>query len=482
MNADVNACRAEVRIDSTTGFEVEIPVVVIGGGACGQIAALAAHDAGAEVLIVERDREAQGSTALSSGFIPACETRWQAALGVEDSVATMTADILAKAKGKTDADYARLLCATSPDVLHWLADSHALPFVLVEGFSYPGHSALRMHAHPERTGVALMKALSLASARAGIDTLNDATADTLVVDESLNVRGVEVQRPDGGREAIGCRALVLATNGYGGNPRLVDRHIPAMSQALYFGHPGNQGHAVLWGERLDAGVADLTAFQGHGSVASPHGLLITWAIIMSGGIQVNELGNRFSDESLGYSEQARQVIAQPNGLAWDIYGNAQHALASDFQDYRDAEQAGAVRRADSVEQLALDIGIPPERLRASVKSANRLIEQATAASDAASAVDEWGRRFRDARKITPPYYAVRVTGALFHTQGGLVVDECARVQRSDGEPMPNLFAGGGAARGVSGDSDFGYLSGNGLLSAVSLGWIAGNSAARSVLA
>ena len=344
MNADVNACRAEVRIDSTTEFEVEIPVVVIGGGACGQIAALAAHDAGAEVLIVERDREAQGSTALSSGFIPACETRWQAALGVEDSVATMTADILAKAKGKTDADYARLLCATSPDVLHWLADSHALPFVLVEGFSYPGHSALRMHAHPERTGAALMKALSLASARAGIDTLNDATADTLVVDESLNVRGVEVQRPDGGREAIGCRALVLATNGYGGNPRLVDRHIPAMSQALYFGHPGNQGHAVLWGERLDAGVADLTAFQGHGSVASPHGLLITWAIIMSGGIQVNELGNRFSDESLGYSEQARQVIAQPNGLAWDIYGNAQHALASDFQDYRDAEQAGGAAR------------------------------------------------------------------------------------------------------------------------------------------
>lgn len=482
MTADVNAFQAEVRIDSTTEFEVEIPVVVIGGGACGQIAALAAHDAGAEVLIVERDREAQGSTALSSGFIPACETRWQAALGVEDSVATMTADILAKAKGKTDADYARLLCATSPDVLHWLADSHALPFVIVEGFSYPGHSALRMHAHPERTGAALMKALTLASARAGIDTLNDAMADTLVVDESLNVRGVEVQRPDGGREVIGCRALVLATNGYGGNPRLVDRHIPAMSQALYFGHPGNQGHAVLWGERLDAGVADLTAFQGHGSVASPHGLLITWAIIMSGGIQVNELGNRFSDESLGYSEQARQVIAQPNGLAWDIYGTAQHALASDFQDYRDAEQAGAVRRADSVEQLALAIGIPPERLRASVESVNRLIEQASAAPDAASAVDEWGRRFRDATKITPPYYAVRVTGALFHTQGGLVVDECARVQRSDGEPMPNLFAGGGAARGVSGDSDFGYLSGNGLLSAVSLGWIAGNSAARSVLA
>ena len=481
MSADANALRAEVRVDSTAEFEVQVPVVVIGGGACGQIAALAAHDAGAGVLILERDRIAQGSTALSSGFIPACETRWQEALGIKDSVATMTADILAKAKGKTDADYARLLCATSSKVLHWLADSHDLPFVVVEGFSYPGHSALRMHAHPERTGGALMTALSLATARAGIGTLNDATADTLIVDESLNVRGVEIQRPDGRREAIGCGALVLATNGYGGNPRLVDAYIPAMSQALYFGHPGNQGHAVLWGERLDAGVADLTAFQGHGSVASPHGVLITWAIIMSGGVQVNELGQRFSDESLGYSEQARHVIAQSNGLAWDIYGSAQHALASDFQDYRDAEAAGAIRSADSVEQLAMDIGVPPEQLRASVDSVNRLIERASADSDGASAGDEWGRRFRGATKLTSPYYAVRVTGALFHTQGGLVVGDDARVQRSDGEPIPNLFAGGGAARGVSGNSDYGYLSGNGLLAAVSLGWIAGNSAASLAL-
>ena len=59
-------------------------------------------------------------------------------------------------------------------------------------------------------------------------------------------------RGDGARERIGCDALILACNGYGGNPELVRRFIPEMANALYFGHPGNRGDAVLWGEALGA--------------------------------------------------------------------------------------------------------------------------------------------------------------------------------------------------------------------------------------
>ena len=71
-----------------------------------------------------------------------------------------------------------------------------------------------------------------------------------------------------------------------------------------------------------------------------------------------------------------------------------------------------------------------------------------------------------------------MTGALFHTQGGLVVNERARVRRPDGRPFPNLFAGGGAARGLSGPASWGYLSGVGLMMATTLGRIAGESAAE----
>jgi fumarate reductase flavoprotein subunit len=80
--------------------------------------------------------------------------------------------------------------------------------------------------------------------------------------------------------------------------------------------------------------------------------------------------------------------------------------------------------------------------------------------------------------LRAPFHAVRVTGALFHTQGGLVVDSAARVVDRTGEPLPNLFAVGGAACGVSGRSAAGYLSGNGLLTAVAYGFIAGAEAAR----
>jgi fumarate reductase flavoprotein subunit len=78
----------------------------------------------------------------------------------------------------------------------------------------------------------------------------------------------------------------------------------------------------------------------------------------------------------------------------------------------------------------------------------------------------------------PPYAAVRVTGALFHTQGGLVVDPSARVLRPDGAALPNLFAAVGAACEVSSDRAEAYLSGNGLPTAVAYGYLAGEAAAR----
>jgi fumarate reductase flavoprotein subunit len=74
----------------------------------------------------------------------------------------------------------------------------------------------------------------------------------------------------------------------------------------------------------------------------------------------------------------------------------------------------------------------------------------------------------------------KVTGALFHTQGGLEVNKQARVLRKDGTLFPNLFAGGGAARGLSGPADWGYLSGSGLLMATNLGRLAGEAAATLV--
>jgi fumarate reductase flavoprotein subunit len=423
---------------------VKVQVVIVGAGACGLVAALAARDAGAEVVVLERDASPSGSTALSSGFVPAAGTRYQRAAGIDDSPERFAADILRKNHGEADARIVDTVARAAGPALEWLDDAHGLRFDVLQGFTYPGHSRLRMHALPQKTGAALMAALLRACAK--VDILTSARVT------DVSSAKVAFERPDGTRDHVEYGALVLACSGFGGNKEMVARHLPEISPALYFGHAGNQGDAVRWGAALGARAADMTAYQGHGSVATPHGILITWALMTEGGIQVNAEGERFSNEHLGYSEQCLPVLKQPGGVAWCIYDERLHQLGMTFPDYRDAHAAGAVRPAPDL-----------PRLRETLDQVERYVD---------GKADPFGRDFTTRPKLAPPYYAIKVTGALFHTQGGLVIDEMARVP-----PLPNVFAGGGAARGVSGAHVWGYLSGNGLLSAVALGRIAGTQAA-----
>jgi fumarate reductase flavoprotein subunit len=191
---------------------------------------------------------------------------------------------------------------------------------------------------------------------------------------------------------------------------------------------------------------------------------------MEGGFQVNAQGKRFSNEQRGYSEQAVDVLRQPGNVAIEIYDARLHALGLDFEDYRNAVSAGAIRCADNVEALAAHFGLPASTLAATFDE--------TRALAAGKRADPFGRNFANKPALTAPFYGVRVTGALFHTQGGLEIDADARVLRHDGTPLPNLFAGGGASRGLSGPERDGYFSGGGLLAAVTLGRIAGTTAAR----
>jgi fumarate reductase flavoprotein subunit len=444
------------------------PVVIIGGGACGLTAALAARDAGAEVLVIERDPGPRGTTAMSTGLVPAAGTPDQAAAGIADTPETLAADILRKAKGG-DPDIALKLAAESAATVTWLRDKHGVPFSLVTGFLYPGHSVMRMMGTPNRTGEELMAALQTACTAAGVDILTDATATDLVAGPDRTVTAVIVTRPDGAREAIGCGTLILACSGFGGNAAMVARHIPEITGAVFHGHSGNKGDAMVWGEALGAATADMDAYQGHGGLAYGHGIPILWPLIMEGGFQVNRLGMRFSNEALGYSEQAAKIIAQPEAQAISIFDERLHQLMLGFDDYRSALAAGAVIEAADVQALAAATGLPETTLTAAIAG--------VAAMTRGEQRCPFGRDFTGKPELTAPYRAARVTGALFHTQGGLVVDGDARVLGGDGLPLPNLFAGGGAARGVSGAGAAGYIAGNGLLTATGFGRLAGRAAA-----
>lgn len=454
-------------------FDFEAPLLIVGAGAAGLCAALAAKEAGIDPVVIERDALPSGSTALSAGLIPAAGTRFQRAKGIDDSAVLFAGDIQRKAHGESDPAIVMTVAEQSGPLVEWLADRYDMPFDVVEGFNYAGHSALRMHGLPGGTGRELIDRLRGAVEDREIVVLTESVVDRLYVGDGDLIRGVEIARGDGTRERIGCRALVLACNGYGGHSDLVRRFIPEMADALYFGHPGNRGDAVLWGEALGAGLRHLSGYQGHGSVATPHNILITWAAIIQGGFQVNHHGHRFCDESQGYSEAAAEVLRQPGGVVWNVFDGRIAAIAEQFEDFRAAGRARAVVSANSRDELADAMGMPADAFIATWDE----VEAAKAAGDR----DRFGRKFETEQKLTPPYCAVRVTGALFHTQGGLAVDASARVLRNDASPFPNLFAAGGAAAGVSGDTAAGYLSGNGLLTATTLGRLAGQSAARLVL-
>ncbi len=461
---------AEIHRHDGREFEVATGVLVIGAGAGGLIAALRAKAAGAEVLVLERDKVPRGSTALSAGLIPAAGTAFQRAAGIADTADDFLLDIRHKAHHEPETARVRTVVEAVGPALEWLGEHHAFPFSVIDNFTYPGHSARRMHALPSRSGVEIMDRLRAACEAAGVDIVTEAQADILYTGEGGRILGVGIIRPDGTRDRIGCSALVLACNGYGGNKALVAEHIPDLRDAVYFGHPGNQGDAVLWGEALGAAIADLSGHQGHGSVAEPHGILITWATMTEGGFQVNREGRRFADESRGYSEHATAVLAQPGGVGWSIFDGRIAGIARQFEDFRAAEAQGAVIQAETVAALAARCAIAAPVLAETFDTVEAL--------KASGGVDAFGRSWAGVPPLVAPLCAVRVTGALFHTQGGLVVDGEARVLTPSGARFPNLFAVGGAAVGVSGREASGYLSGNGLLTAFAYGFLAGEAAAR----
>ena len=454
---------AEATLEPT---DVATDIVVVGGGGCGLTAALAAAQLGARVTVLEKLAETHGNTGRSGGMVPAAGTRFQRAAGVEEDAAAFAEDVLRKNGHTSDLETTLHLCRVSKVLVEWLVDEVGIDLVFIGDFKYPGHTQFRMHAPPSRTGAALVQDLRRAAdAAPNVTLLTGLPALELVEDGSGGVRGVRLARG-----TLAAQKVILANNGFAGNPEMVRRYCPDIENALYFGGAGNTGEGIAWGQALGAELAFMDAYQAHASVATPGDVLITYSLIMEGGVQVNRAGERFGNEAAGYSEHALAVLKQEGGEVWDVYGETQHRLGLKFEDYRAALALGIVLRADTLRDLAGQMAVSTVALETTLADYH-------AAADG-EVEDKFGRR--DCQRLEAPFYAVKVTGALFHTQGGLKVDKVARVVRFDGTPIPNLYAGGGVAAGISGHGPGGYLSGNGLLTALGYGLLAGRHAASTL--
>lgn len=470
---------AEVIFDGDGGgAEVETDVLVVGGGAAGLTAAIAAVSAGAEVVLLEREPTPSGTTAMSQGAICAAGTALQRAEGIEDSAERFVADIMAKTRGAADPVMARLIAGASGPTMDWLSGELGLPYAVNPGWvGFFGHTVNRLHSLPSQTGTELSARLQAAAAERGVEIVCNAQVVAIHATPEGRVTGATLRRPDGSGERIACRALVAATCGFGANREMVRRFIPGFGESpVYRSHApsGADGSGIRWGMALGAAVGSMTAFQGYGALAEPEAILMNYNVIMSGGVQLNARGERFCDELADISGQALRVLAQPGGVVWMVYDEARHREAESLPEYRELLALGAVKQAADAAALAARIGAEPAVVEATLAAAVAAAE--------GRAPCPFGRDFRGAAPLTAPYRAVKVTGALFHTQGGLQLDENASVVREDGTPLPNFFAAGGTARGISGEGASGYLPAAGLCSAVTLGRLAGLRAAEAARA
>ncbi len=453
-------------------YDIEVPVLIVGAGATGLCAALAA-DQISEVLVLEADARPYGSTGMSYGGICAAGSELQAAVGVNDNPESLFDDIMRATKNQTDPELARTLAYQSAPTMNWLVNDCGIELSVEKSWSGLGHSQPRMHAPASRSGEDLISMLVHACDQRGIDILCNARVVELYADEHKNVHGVRFERPDGSSESVGCATLILASCGFGGNEEMVAHYIPEISAASYYGHESNRGDGIVWGEALGGVTRDMGSYQALGSLAYPQNLVIPHTLMIGGGIQVNLDGLRFEDELENISGQALTILEQPQGLCCIVYDERLHAEAmQSFAEYRVAVDMRACKKAATLEALAEKLKLPANTLKQSVAQVEDCkIKTATC---------EFGRAFSPEQALEAPYYGIKVGAALFHTQGGLQVDSDARVVDKDGMPLPNLFAGGGAARSVSGPGIWGYLPAMGLCTAVTLGKLAGTAAAKLI--
>lgn len=450
---------------------MSLDVLVIGAGACGLAAAIAAADAGAEVAILEKMDRPGGNSALSTGSIPAAGSRFQREAGIDDTPERLVADLTAIAGESDHPTLLAHLARESAPTVEWLIDHVGCRLKLVTAYKHIGHSVPRLHAPVSRRGQDLVDDLIAAVERRGIAL---ATGNKVIrlLGSSDGITGAEIELPTGEREVIAAAKVILATNGYAGDKALVERFCPDIAGARYFGALGSTGEAIRWGEALGAGLGNMAAYQGYAAVADPHGSLLSWTTIEKGGVLVDANGRRFGDESAGYSGFTPNVMAAGPGCA-AIFDQRIFDVAAQEEEFRELANYGGFKRGDTIEAAAQAMGLDKGTVAGEVAAYN--------AAARGEQRDTHGRRDFGLAPLIGPFYICRIVPGLFHTQGGLMIDTEARVLRRDGVPIPNLFAGGGAAVGISGARGAaGYASGNGLLTAIALGRIAGLTAAREL--
>lgn len=438
-------------------------VLVIGSGGAGMSAAVAAKEAGARVLLLEKEPVAGGNTKLAAGGMNAAETQAQARLGIEDTVDSMVEDTIKGAYGTNDPALVRILAQNSAGSIAWL---EALGADLSDVGRMGGASVDRSHRPAGGAGVGAHVAQVLwdAVVASGIDVRFNSRVVQLIETPSGAVTGVLVHGKYTGYYVIKAQAVILATGGFSRNNALVARYVPKLEGFANTNQPGATGDGLEVAELAGAATVDLDYIQAHPTYSPVGGVLVTEAVRGNGAILVNRKGERFVNEITTRDKAAAAILAQPGGSAYLVFDDSVRRSLSKIESF---VHLGIVEQGRTLSELAQTLSVPAAALTRTVTDYNNMVG---AGSDTLYQRPDLPRALASA-----PYYAIEVTPAVHHTMGGVKIDGRTRVVGVAGDAIAGLYAAGEAAGGIHGAN---RLGANAVSDIITFGRLAGEQAAR----
>jgi fumarate reductase flavoprotein subunit len=453
-------------------------VVVVGAGLAGHVAALSAAESGLRVALLEKGAEFGGSSTRAGGGLVFAGTDLQRKAGFEDSPARLRESLVATGGGVAREELIDAYVDRQLETYEWMVGQGV-------GFSIDEAATAEPFTRVHFTG-------------AGTATrhLHDLVEDHPAVEYHPNTPVVRLGREGGRVDRFAVvvdgeeqwrsarRAVVLTSGGFSRGTDLLRTFAPTWLETVPMGGAHNTGDGIVMGWSLGAGLADLpyvaatfgASLLDHSRGDRPGSEPILLYPNYRGAIIVNRDAVRFANEELRYKEMGRICIDQPGGIAFEIFDEQVLERSEEIAvplDFKAAKKAGLFRQADTIAELADELGLDPDVLKATVERYNAAVES--------GADEEFGRPI--AREglpgavpiVSPPYYGYPTKPGLTSTFAGLTVDGSMRVLDVYGTPLDGLYAAGEVVGGFHGA---GYYSGTGLGKAAVFGRIAGTAVGR----
>ncbi|HYE12349.1 MAG TPA: flavocytochrome c [Patescibacteria group bacterium] len=458
---------------STKLIEKKADVVIIGGGGAGLAAAVSAHQNGAKVLVLEKMPKVGGNTIISGAAFNAVDSKRQTAAGIADSIEKHYTQTFEGGDKLAKPEMVRTFVEKAYPALEWL-ESLGMKFK-DEIFTVLGALWPRSHKPIEPLGTGYINTyMNYIKANSGdIEIMLNTTATELIVEDG-KVVGVKADNQDGKITAIANKGVVVATGGFGANIPMRDKFNkiwPSLTNIKTTNHPGATGDGMLMAEKIGAKLIGMEQIQ-----LLPMGDPKTGSL--SGNIEqgvenrifVNKEGNRFVDEGARRDVMTKALFEQKDSTMWVILDKHSYPTGdtkNNFNETIDQLVAeGRAYKADTLEDLAKQIGVSPENLKESVEGFNKAV--------GSGAPDQFGRTLFKDKIDTAPFYAGARVPTVHHTMGGIEINPSAQVLDTNGKVISGLYAAGETTGGIHGSN---RLGGNALPDTVVFGKIAGESAA-----